>query len=332
MAGKVWGELAVLLALAMSFISQALIMSHGQTPSTMQKNWLQRTKPISIAHRGSSATFPGNTIEAFLEADRVGAEMIELDIAVCKSGEILVHHDPYLPDGSLLRDAEYDHIKKVFPNIVTLREVLSALQDSSIKLYLDMKGQHIVQPTLQLLYDVVNNGSWEPTRFLVATFNQYDLLKVAAYKQKYQLLKSIETIVIIDSVPFGYAKSLAKLQVNYISVGQGCIVPEFVEDAHKRGIKVMAWTVNNVNMMKHFMSIGVYGICTDYPEKVAEVQSEMRSQFMNSNAGMESSLCSSPAEVDFADPCTYLESLIKDDIEFSLQLDRIQQQQQQLNI
>lgn len=42
----------------------------------------------SVAHRGSSATHEGNSLPAFVEAVRVGADMIELDVVLCKTGEV----------------------------------------------------------------------------------------------------------------------------------------------------------------------------------------------------------------------------------------------------
>lgn len=42
----------------------------------------------SVAHRGSSATHEGNSLPAFVEAVRVGANMIELDVVLCKTGEV----------------------------------------------------------------------------------------------------------------------------------------------------------------------------------------------------------------------------------------------------
>lgn len=45
------------------------------------------------AHRGASATHPENTVEAFREAVRLGAAMVELDLRRTADGEIVVLHD-----------------------------------------------------------------------------------------------------------------------------------------------------------------------------------------------------------------------------------------------
>lgn len=47
-----------------------------------------------IAHRGDDADFPENTIPAFLSAVRKCAEMVELDEWRCRTGELVVMHDP----------------------------------------------------------------------------------------------------------------------------------------------------------------------------------------------------------------------------------------------
>jgi glycerophosphoryl diester phosphodiesterase len=46
-----------------------------------------------FAHRGSKGTHPENTLSAFEEALRSGADGIELDVHLTKDGELAVIHD-----------------------------------------------------------------------------------------------------------------------------------------------------------------------------------------------------------------------------------------------
>jgi len=46
------------------------------------------------AHRGANSTHPENTLPAFLEAIRLGAHQIELDVRRLKDGNLVVIHDP----------------------------------------------------------------------------------------------------------------------------------------------------------------------------------------------------------------------------------------------
>lgn len=53
-------------------------------------------RPLVLAHRGSSAEAPENTLRAFALAKRDGADGVELDVMRCQSGEIAVFHDDEL--------------------------------------------------------------------------------------------------------------------------------------------------------------------------------------------------------------------------------------------
>lgn len=46
-----------------------------------------------IGHRGALASAPENTMASFEEGVRQGADMIELDVHLCASGEVVVIHD-----------------------------------------------------------------------------------------------------------------------------------------------------------------------------------------------------------------------------------------------
>jgi glycerophosphoryl diester phosphodiesterase len=55
-----------------------------------------RTRPLIIAHRGSSAHAPENTLAAFALAADQGADAIELDATLTRDGQVVVIHDDTL--------------------------------------------------------------------------------------------------------------------------------------------------------------------------------------------------------------------------------------------
>src|SRR3954451_1790565 len=57
-----------------------------------------------IAHRGASAAFAENTVEAFRGAAALGANWVELDVRRTADGALAVHHDAHLPDGRAIVD------------------------------------------------------------------------------------------------------------------------------------------------------------------------------------------------------------------------------------
>lgn len=47
----------------------------------------------------------------------IGADMIELDVCIDRSGDVVVHHDLYLSDGRLLETLTLAEIKRVAPEV-----------------------------------------------------------------------------------------------------------------------------------------------------------------------------------------------------------------------
>ena len=56
-------------------------------------------KTLVIAHRGASTVAPEDTIAAFLEAKRLGADGYETDIQITKDGKLVAQHN-YTIDGN----------------------------------------------------------------------------------------------------------------------------------------------------------------------------------------------------------------------------------------
>ncbi|MEZ5322179.1 MAG: glycerophosphodiester phosphodiesterase [Microthrixaceae bacterium] len=58
--------------------------------------------PLIAAHRGASADFVENTVDAFRGAVAQGADWVELDVRSTADGVLVVHHDPLLADGTAI--------------------------------------------------------------------------------------------------------------------------------------------------------------------------------------------------------------------------------------
>jgi glycerophosphoryl diester phosphodiesterase len=68
----------------------------GVNKSTDKVNEILRDgdkKVLNIAHRGASAFRPENTMEAFMEAITLGADIIEMDVRQTADGHLVLLHD-----------------------------------------------------------------------------------------------------------------------------------------------------------------------------------------------------------------------------------------------
>ena len=61
--------------------------------SRRDDNPWRRSKPLAVAHRGQRATFPEQTLEAYAEAIRLGADGIETDVQRTRDGRLAMLHD-----------------------------------------------------------------------------------------------------------------------------------------------------------------------------------------------------------------------------------------------
>ena len=57
------------------------------------KPYLALPRPWLVAHRGGAALAPENTLPAFEQAARLGADAFELDVRLTADGEVVVFHD-----------------------------------------------------------------------------------------------------------------------------------------------------------------------------------------------------------------------------------------------
>ena len=108
-----------------------------------------------IAHRGISKKHEDNTVPAIKEALDRKYYGIEIDVQLCKTGEIVVYHDVYTPDG-FVNELTFNELKNV--GICSLQEIYDALPGiRDVVLIVDIKGNDpLVAFALQRFYQDEN--------------------------------------------------------------------------------------------------------------------------------------------------------------------------------
>src|SRR5437762_9663704 len=80
-----------------------------------------------IAHRGASASFPQNTLEAFRGARELGATWVELDVRRTADGLLAVHHDARLADGQAIVDLRAAELPSHVPSLAEALDACAPL-------------------------------------------------------------------------------------------------------------------------------------------------------------------------------------------------------------
>ena len=128
--------LAVFCAVLMGYCSEAADLSEVALPARGL-----------CAHRGASATHPENTLAAFREAIRLGAQMIEFDVYVTVDKELVIMHDPTV-------NRTTDGKGKI--SEMTLAEIKQL--DAGVRKAPEFKGERV--PTLKETLDIMPVNVW----------------------------------------------------------------------------------------------------------------------------------------------------------------------------
>ena len=93
------------------------------------------TRPLVIAHRGHSARYPENTLEAYRAAIASGADLVETDARLSADGVVIASHDPDLVRvagrDAAIAETSHEDLKAIARSggmqLATLAEALSAI-------------------------------------------------------------------------------------------------------------------------------------------------------------------------------------------------------------
>jgi glycerophosphoryl diester phosphodiesterase len=233
-----------------------------------------------FAHRGSAGTHPENTMVSFKEAERVGADGIELDVQMTKDGEIVVIHDETIDrttDGSgWVKDFTYRELKKFdasykftgqygFCPIPLLEEVLSWGKQTNLLFNIELKNGLIQYERLEERVIHLIKRYRLDDRVILSSFNHNSMALC------HRIAPEIETALLyMENLyqPWKYVRVIGAsgLHPYHVTVSE-----PFVRDAHAHRVSVRPFTINKESIMKKMFQYKVDAIFTDYPEKAREL-------------------------------------------------------------
>lgn len=224
---------------------------------------------LKIWHRWASGYELENTLASFIKAIDLWVDMIELDVRICASWELIVSHDD---DLYRLLNVEQDiytaSLNEIqqhrFHNneyIITLRDALDLI-DKRSKVNIEVKHISASVELVNLLSDYVNNKWRNWDHFIISSFDQYAIRMVKDLEPKACIWALVEWIII------WYAEFAEKLWCYSIHLNIDYINQEFVNDSHARWIKVYTYTCNTKIQIKRAYDLWVDGIISDYPDKI----------------------------------------------------------------
>ncbi|ADO74238.1 glycerophosphodiester phosphodiesterase [Stigmatella aurantiaca] len=234
---------------------------------------------LLLAHRGASADAPENTLDAFTEAVKQGADGVELDAMVCGSGEVVVCHDERLDRLAGLpwevRTTPYWKLQRADvgtplgfapARIPLLEEVVDALP-AHFLINIELKCDRFNDGGLadKVARFVTQEGLAE--RVVVSSFNPWCLFRLAAAEP------SLRRGFLIDpDKPWSPQAYLLNPLVSSHSVHpfhEAC-TPERVAEWNAAGLRVAVWTVDDPGRARALEEMGISYLITNRPRVVRE--------------------------------------------------------------
>lgn len=295
------GISARLLVAAVVFVAVIVAALH-QTPPPESVD----TEVDIIAHGGAQGHAPANTLAAFDLALNQGATMLEMDVQLSADNAVVVIHDGTLDNttngsgaiadftlaelkqldaGWFFRDESGDYAYRGRGvTIPTLAEVFERYPNTPMVVELKTEGgPAIIQPVIDLVKayeredDVVlasfSEAYLRPVREQLPTTrtNMPESESTAFFiRQLVGLHPWWQPPGDLLQVPATHTLALGPVTLEDMRVP----TPGFVRAAHRLGLEVQVWTINDPPTMHRLLDAGVDGLITDYPDRARAVIAE----------------------------------------------------------
>jgi glycerophosphoryl diester phosphodiesterase len=233
--------------------------------------------PIAFAHRGGASEAPENTMPAFEHAVRLGYRYLETDAHVTVDGVLVAFHDDRLDrvtdrtgviaalPWSEVRRAKVDGREP----IPLLEDLLAAWPD--VRVNIDPKQDGVAEP---LAATIVRTGSVD--RVCVGAFSDRRIATVKALVGP-ALCTSMgprevaQLVAASRRLPGGKRLRSPCAQVPTHQGRVPLVTPRLVDTAHRLGVQVHVWTIDDPAEMARLLDLGVDGIMTDRPQVLKDL-------------------------------------------------------------
>lgn len=226
---------------------------------------------LIFAHRGASADAPENTLSAFELAIQQQADGIELDVYQ-HYGEFIVIHDKWLERttngfGSI-EDYSFQKLKQLDAGnqqpIPSLKEAMKLIA-GRCTLNIELKGINDVAQLIKYTEECCSSFGFDKQQIIFSSFDHHLIRKLK------QMAVHFKIGALTASKPLDYAHFAEQLQAFSVNVDVEFLDQHFVDDAHRRGLKVFSYTVNHAADLLQFQRWGVDGVFVNSPAKSREI-------------------------------------------------------------
>lgn len=236
------------------------------------------------AHRGARKERPENSLDAFRRAIELGADGFELDVQRTADGRLIVLHDETLDRVSgrpgRLAELTWEEARTYniaafraaegFPpmRIPLLEEVLDLLRGTALCCNIELKNSVEPYPGMEDEVIALVERMGLAGQIVYSTFSPESAALLAR-----KVDPSVVGFLYHYDVP-DPLKALASLGARALHPDQSLVTEAYVTEAHRAGVKVNVWTVNEPEALLRLGRLGVDALITDDPALALSVRRE----------------------------------------------------------
>jgi glycerophosphoryl diester phosphodiesterase len=206
---------------------------------------------LVIGHRGASVAAAENTVQAFVLADAMGADGVELDVRLAPDGRLIVKHDPLPADPALLGAyPQLDQVLAACRNMLVNVEIKNSLGDPDHDATLA-----VVEPTIA---EMRLHGALD--RWIISSFHWDTIERCRA------VAPDIATAYLVMEATNEVIEQIGGGGHTAIHPRAPTITAATVERCHGAGLAINAWTCSDPDRMRELAAFGIDGVCTAVPD------------------------------------------------------------------
>ena len=208
---------------------------------------------LKIAHRGYSDKYGDNNMNAFREALIAGFDMIELDIQLCRSGEVVIYHDTYI-DKQYICDLDYNTLKK--RNITLLDDFMLEFHDKDILLYFDLKGDYkVIFKLIESIKKWFNREQMK--KIYISAFNRKFIDPLLEEKLPVKIGFTTDNLFTIDQYDCVFK------ECDFVYFHWTVLDENVIKHLKSKNIQIFAYTNKDEFILNHILYYKIDGIVSD---------------------------------------------------------------------
>ncbi len=239
--------------------------------------------PPIIAHRGASVQRLENTLPAFIEGLRQGADGIEADFRMSADGVVVCIHDEH--SGRIAKrrlvvaESSYAELKALALKgkeknedlYIPRFEEVAALVPEDRLFYIEVKeGPEMLPPLLK----AIRASSLKASQIRVISFQPEvirDLKQHAPELQAYWLVSRKQSAFHGVQPSQEEILRVAKLiRADGVSCSHRHISKDFIQELQQQGFEFHVWTIDDPTQAQAFAQAGASSITTNVPERILQ--------------------------------------------------------------